>query len=663
MQSSYTNGAGVTMNNQQGSVKQSSQWKLWMSALIVISIVAAVAALYDQYHHPSLQGKIGGTNSIEPVKTTSQIKDNYDVIVVGTDPEGIAAALSAARNGLSTLLVDGHDREILGGLMTVGWLNTIDMNYTPDKPLGGGYKVFNKGIFSEWFSKIEGDSFDVITAANAFNDMVKKEQNIDLLLKTKSIEPLLGKGTGQKIVVQGLNLVKEDGGKQTIKANSVIDATQDADIAAAAGVPYTYGREDLGDRNAKMAVTLVFRLKNVTPEVWKQIQKRLNGDNDKETGANAVSAWGYGELYNYPEVNKGKAKMRGLNIGRQNNDTALINALQIFGIDGVDPKSRAEAFDVGKKEIVHVVDFLRKNYPEFANVELDATAPELYVRETRHIQGEYRLSVIDVMENKDQWDRIGFGSYRIDIQRLSAADTGAVMGKPIQFAVPFRSLVPLKADGLLVVGRSASYDSLPHGSARVIPLGMAEGEAAGAAAKLVQEKQISFRQLAASHSDIAQLQERLNKQGMELKPFTIKPQPYMLHKQYEGLKTALKLALTSGGGNNDFHLDDAVSPQSMANLVSSASRMKPDAFKGNAYSAVAHVQDPAKAALSVEQASYTLTQALGISALASQSLEELLRNKLLTQETLNAISNKQKLTYGDVYTMIKDLQTGLAGKP
>ena len=412
-----------------------------------------------------------------------------------------------------------------------------------------------------------------------------------------------------------------------------------------------------------MAVTLVFRLKNVTPDVWKQIQKHLNDDNDVETGANNVSAWGYSELYSYPEVSKDKAKMRGLNIGRQNNDTALINALQIFGVDGLDPKSKAEAFDVGKKEIVHVVNYMRQHFPEFANVELDATAPELYVRETRHIQGEYRLSIQDVLENKDQWDRIGFGSYRVDIQRLSSNDFGAVMGKPEQFAVPFRSIVPLKVDGLLVVGRSASYDSLPAGAARVIPLGMAEGEAAGAAAKLAQEKNISFRQLSASKEYITQLQERLNKQGMELKPFSIKPQPFMLHKEYEGLKTVLSLALTSGGGKNEFHLDDLSNPERMSNLVGGMKRVKPSAFKGDAAAAIAKINNPKKTALTLEQACFTITEAIGFPSSPSEAESVLLKQNLLTKPSLDLIANKQSLTNGDTYMLMKDLKAGLTGKP
>ena len=93
--------------------------------------------------------------------------------------------------GFLLTLIDGRDRPILGGLMTLGWLNTIDMNYKPEGSITGGHSFFNKGIFAEWFNNIEGDSFDVTTAANAFYNLVKKEKNIDLLLKTRSIDPLL----------------------------------------------------------------------------------------------------------------------------------------------------------------------------------------------------------------------------------------------------------------------------------------------------------------------------------------------------------------------------------------------------------------------------------------------------------------------------------------
>ncbi|NEW04540.1 FAD-dependent oxidoreductase [Paenibacillus sp. SYP-B3998] len=648
------------MTSSRRNESTSKGWMFLMGALILLAVLAAASSLYYQYKHPANRGHSMKKMNLEEVKSVKKAKDAYDVIVIGTDPEGVAAAVSAARNGLSTLLVDGRNRDILGGLMTLGWINSIDMNYSPNKNILGKDDVFNKGFFSEWYAKIEGDSFDVNTAANAFYDLAKNEKNIDILLKTQKIEPLLAQGQTQ---IQGATITLEGGNSQVVKASAVIDATQDGDFAAAAGVPFTIGHEDIGDPKSKMAVTLAFRLKNVTPEVWDMMAKRLNNDDDVNSGVNEVSVFGYKEMSNYPPLNKERAKMRGLNMGRENDNTVLINSLQIFNVDTFNPKSVEEAFEIGKKELPNVVAYMQKSFPEFAHLELDGTAPELYVRETRHMQGEYRLSIVDVCTNNDQWDRIGFGSYAVDIQRIAPTDSGNVVCKPKQYAIPFRSIVPQKVDGLLVVGRAASYDTLPHGSARVMPTGMAEGEAAGAAVKIAQAEKLTFRQMTASKEVIAKLQDQLTKQGMEIQPMTLKPQPFMEHKEYEGLKTAMMLGLASGAYNNDFHLDDKANPKRMTNLVNGAKKMKPDAFKGDATAAIAKLENNDKIALTLEQASYTLTQAIGLKVDAQQAQAELLSSKLLTDATLNLIGDKQNLTNADTYMMIRDLKIGLTGKP
>ncbi|ALS23191.1 MULTISPECIES: FAD-dependent oxidoreductase [Paenibacillus] len=623
---------------------------------LMVLIAAGASGLYwwKSESTKAYEGRTGVPQKLTDVKTVEVPKDSYDVIVAGTDPEGVAAAVSASRNGLKTLLVDGHNREILGGLMSLGWLNSLDMNYEPDKGVLHKREILNKGIFAEWYAKIEGDSFDVITAANAFNELVANEKNVDVLLKVKEMEPVVSE-SGSTSTVTGLKITLADGTVKTVQTKALIDATQDADMAAAAGVPYTTGREDLGDQKSRMAVTLVFRLKNITPEVWQKMAQRLQNDNDPGTGINEMSAWGYKDMKDYPPMNKERVAMRGLNIGRQNDGTMLINALQIFGIDGTDPKSKEEAFQLGKEELPHIVDYMKKKYPEFAGIELDATAPELYVRETRHIQGEYRLSIIDVLENRDQWDRIAFGSYPVDIQRMSPADTGAVVTVPQQYAVPFRSIVPLKVDGLLVVGRSASFDTLPHGTARVIPVGMATGEAAGAAVKIAKEKGLTFRQMAANKDAITLLQETLNNQGMVLQPFSIKPQPFMEHKAYDGLKVAVSLGLATGGYDNNFALDDKSNQQRVANMLEGMRKFKPETLSGSPSAALGKDTDPKNLPVSIEQAAYMVALMLKVDATRENAVEVLQSRGFLKPETVEAIANKQELTNGDTYLMIRDV--------
>ena len=496
----------------------------------------------------------------------TDVQKSYDLIVVGSDPEGVAAAVSGSRNGLSTLLVD--TRPVPGGLMTQGWLNTIDMNYRVKR-------ILNEGIFLEFFHRVEGDSFDVGTAQAVFNDLINAEDQLDLLLGVDSFAPLVSRVTDKDGVgaeVTGVRVDMPDGQSREIRAKRIIDATQDADLAAAAGVPYTFGQEDLGLAGHNMAVTLVFKLQGITPEDWLRISTYLNyQDKDPYSGANSLSAWGFGtEMEGYRPTNQ-RVNMRGLNLGRQLDGSVLVNALHIFGVDPENPASLEYARQLAERELPHIIRYLRNNIPGMTNVELGGVAPELYVRESRHIQAEYRLTIDDVLENRDFADRVAFGSYPVDIQSTGPGKPGLVVGRPAQYAIPFRCLVPLGVDGLLVVGRSAGYDSLAHGSARVIPVGMATGQAAGAAAALSVQRGQGFRELAASSSAMEELQARLQLQGVVLEPFQIVNR-LAAHPAYEGLQFMRSLGLAYGGYANDYRLDEDLTAGKFAELLTKAAR-------------------------------------------------------------------------------------------
>ena len=224
----------------------------------------------------------------------------FDVIVVGGEPEGVAAAVAAARLGADVLLVER--RPGLGGLFTFGMLNSLDMNYGPKGEL------LTQGVFAEFLKEVGGDSFDVEQAKSVLHRLVENEQNITLLLDTRYVSPVMSPD-GAKIL--GVEVANR--GKQSFYYGGIIiDATQDADVAASAGVPYTIGSEDIGV-NWTMAQTLVFGVGGVD---WPAIMRELNKDNNPHTGANQVSAWGFGkEMKNYKPSNP-RLRMRGLNIGR-----------------------------------------------------------------------------------------------------------------------------------------------------------------------------------------------------------------------------------------------------------------------------------------------------------------------------------------------------------
>jgi len=587
------------------------------------------------------------------VVSDSDIASEYDAIVVGTDPEGLMAAISAARNGQKVLLAEPRDRSVLGGLMTIGWLNSLDLNKAPvsyrlwKKPV-----YLDKGLFQEWYDGIRGTSFDVNHAANMFYRMVRAEPNIDLLMGARGLEPVM---EGSRVA--GVRLAA-GGEKRDIRAKAVIDATQDADVAAAAGARFTLGREDLGEPDARMAVTLVIKLSGVTDEAWNRLKKH------KGTGFDDRSIWGYQEAREYESSDPKRVGIRSLNMGRQDGDTLLINSMQIYGVDPLHPESLEEGLRVGRAEAPRIVDYLKKTFPEFEPLEFAGTASELYVRETRHLVGEYRLTMADLMENRDHWDAIAYGAYEVDIQSLDANNKGSIMMVPDQYGVPFRCLVPLDVDGLLVVGRSASFDTLPHGSARVMPLGMATGEAAGAAVKLASERGMTLRELSRSEEAIAELRGRLKKQGMDLSMRKF-PQPeYAKHKDYKGLLAAAGMHLTIGGYSNEgWQLDSATNPRRFASQIRTMQKRRPDVFASPIDGAFLSAQ-PTDKPLSLEQAAAVIARAAGIEPAGSGSgsgddadgaLKALVARGWIGEATIGGMADPRRLTNGDSFMLVRDV--------
>lgn len=494
---------------------------------------------------------------------------DYDVIVVGGDPEGVCAAVSSARSGLKTLLIE--DDEALGGLMTLGKLNFIDICESRDG------SILTQGLFMEFYDAVGGTAFDVETAKQFFYDWVVNEKNATLKLNTEFIKPVMDGDTIVGVVVE------ENGEQATYTASRIIDATVDADVAAAAGAPYTVAGEDIGEKERHMGVTLVFELSGVN---WDKVVDYLENDDNEGTGATDKTAWGYTrEGYAY-EPKDDLMRLRGFNVARQDNGNVLVNALIIFGVDAMSEESKAQGIARAQKELEYIVPYVRENFIGFENVEMAGTASQLYIRESRHIIGEYQLTIDDVLENRDQWDKIAIVAYPADIQPTAGQTYGTVIGSPDRYAIPFRSIVPLEVENMLVIGRSASYTSLAAGSARVIPVGMAEGEAAGVASAYSLNNAISFRDMSADEAAIADVQKTLKKQGAYLDDFEVH-EAFMEHWAYPGVKVIRSLGLLDGGYSNDYRLDEPMGKWRLQNMINNSLKKT-----GSDFALVEDITDP-----------------------------------------------------------------------
>ncbi|RTI22441.1 FAD-dependent oxidoreductase [Thermus scotoductus] len=200
----------------------------------------------------------------------------------------------------------------------------------------------------------------------------------------------------------------------------------------------------------------------------------------------------------------------------------------VLGEIGKGHKIAFNVLNVGRYKLgaERVVAFLREKDPLlFGTARLAQVAPLLYIRESRHLKALYRLRAEEVLLGKDFPDAVALGAYPLDGQAYFPGETPYLLGTPAPYGVPFRTLVPREVANLLVVSQAAGFDSVAAFSARVVPLQMALGEAAGVAAALLRlapqaglerVPMGTFQELAASPNALEALRKRLLERGGRL---------------------------------------------------------------------------------------------------------------------------------------------------
>lgn len=428
-----------------------------------------------------------------------------DVLVCGAEPEGIAAAVQASRSGLSTVLID--TRAYPGGLYTSGMLTILDVNFD------AAGKFLNGGIFKEFYDDIAYEGAIDYEQTKQYFSKVLKNNNVGTFYNVQDIKPVVAKENE----VTSVQFTVGDK-IYNIYPKRLIDATQDAQVARKAGVQYWVGREDLGlDQYA--CSTLCFSVGGVN---WSKVQSYLKNDSNAVSGANSRTAWGYAELTKYePVTSDTKFQLRGLNIAKELDGTCVLNTFQIFDVDVLSEKAKRESYLLAKKELPYVVQYIKENAPGFENCYLDQVADELYIREGVHIIGETTLNINNAFNNDYEATKVAYGGYSIDLQSSSRDGYGGNILGRTTYAIPMGVMIPKGFKNILVVGRSASYDTLIHGSARTVPVGVAMGQAAGALCKVSIQNNQSFRACNNSYALYKQVKAILTRAGVTLNTTTI----------------------------------------------------------------------------------------------------------------------------------------------
>ncbi|MDF2614249.1 MAG: thiamine biosynthesis Thi4 protein [Clostridia bacterium] len=568
--------------------------------------------------------------------TTSGFYNNtfsYDVVVIGSDPEGISASISSVRSGADVLLID--TRNDVGGLYTSGMLSMLDMNYITS----GSFETVNSGFFKEFYNHLgEKGNIDIEETKNYFSKLLKDEK-VTTQLNVSKITPIK---QGDKVI--GLSYIK-DNTLFNVKGKVFIDTSVDAKFARAAGVPYKVGREELGMKNKYAAATLVFSVQGAD---WQKICRHLNQDDSIYTGANEKVAWGYPNMLDYVSLSN-EFQLRRLNLSLQNDGSIVINAFQIFDTDSLNQDNIKQKYEAAVKELPQIIHFLNTHAVGFENAILYKYADELYIREGVRIIGEYTLTGEDVFNNVDFKNKIAYGSYPMDLQATGKDQLGGtILTSRNIYTLPITIMVPKTVDNLLVAGRSASYDPLSHSSARTVPVGMALGEAAGVLASYSLTHSLSVRECSLSDLHVKNIQKSLTASGVVLDTPLNRVHPEKSSYAYPHIVSLRKKALLSMEYNykNDYRCSEAASFETISRILSLIRA------NSNIKLLTADIPTNNQEILTVSQIVTVFNQLLGTDF---KSLKELYAAHIIDYTTYRHTRNKKTLLNEDVYAMMSGL--------